>query len=821
MHDYLLTERVDHVRYDVRADHNTLFEFVRGLSEALSERVPAALASYTTAQERAMSADPVVELSRWMLEHLKTPLTIVVDDLHNAADDARSIDFLTRVIDRSAGRTRWIVASRSALDLPVASWLAYEKADEPVSEADLRFTTGEALAAADETAIGEGGAEELLRLTDGWPVAFSIALRSSAPIPDLAKLADGTRDMIYGYLAEQVYRRLPDNERRQLLQTCVYPSLDRAILEQRGDDPAMLTNLRKHAGFVYADSDVGFRYHDLFREFLKTQLREQGQAEYRNALCEAAKTLETLERFPQAVGAYVEAEEPGAVMQLLQQHGLDILERGQTDVLESGLALIPEAQRHGKAMLLGLEAILASRRARLDIAEPWFLLAIERATDAHSKAELTHRYAVDLVRNGRSAECIPLLAPYADEDVVEPGLRASILATLATAQVLTQNAPAGQRYIEQALMLLERAPHPALRAKIYQQAAFVMLHVGEIERAKSYARSAIEISTANGLYEVAARAYSVLYQIAEDVDDDPIGALTHLERLDECARKGGSGQTQFFALVCMYGIQAERGDETAITQLEARMERLQPSLPQTVKETLLPAQALRAAWLGRFADAYAMLEPSVADERAADRRALRWAELAVYALGADASERGERALEAAYDDLKETQRHTLRAFRTMLLLAVAELLRGRESAAHRLLTDVENGLSAGMRRMRVLTRAVRALYTRTLDEQNQAGVAAAMERLRAEELGGLARLFEGLPLRARGDAGLNSLTTSERAILRALAAGASSKQIAAETGRSPQTVDVHIRSICRKLNCRGRLEAIAVALNSGWFSTER
>jgi DNA-binding CsgD family transcriptional regulator len=59
------------------------------------------------------------------------------------------------------------------------------------------------------------------------------------------------------------------------------------------------------------------------------------------------------------------------------------------------------------------------------------------------------------------------------------------------------------------------------------------------------------------------------------------------------------------------------------------------------------------------------------------------------------------------------------------------------------------------------------------------------------------------------------LTPAERAILALLVRGASSKEIAARTKRSAQTVDTHIRSICRKLNCSGRREAVALAIGAG------
>ena len=58
-------------------------------------------------------------------------------------------------------------------------------------------------------------------------------------------------------------------------------------------------------------------------------------------------------------------------------------------------------------------------------------------------------------------------------------------------------------------------------------------------------------------------------------------------------------------------------------------------------------------------------------------------------------------------------------------------------------------------------------------------------------------------------------------MLRLVAAGATSKEIAAELDRSPQTVDVHLRTICRKLNCSGRRQAVAFAIREGLIQERR
>jgi DNA-binding NarL/FixJ family response regulator len=55
----------------------------------------------------------------------------------------------------------------------------------------------------------------------------------------------------------------------------------------------------------------------------------------------------------------------------------------------------------------------------------------------------------------------------------------------------------------------------------------------------------------------------------------------------------------------------------------------------------------------------------------------------------------------------------------------------------------------------------------------------------------------------RGVPGLDQLTPQERVILRRIAAGKRSKEVAEELGIAPKTVDAHRTSICRKLDVHG------------------
>jgi LuxR family maltose regulon positive regulatory protein len=817
LRDLVETARLEVVRYDVGRDETTLLAFVRGLSRALAPLAPDLLTAFPATEERVRAADdPVRELTEWFGEHLKRAVgTVLIDDLHHAAGDPRAVALLVQLVESTSGRIRWIVASRTDAGLPVASWIGYGRMDLPVGEDELLLTPEEALAAAAEVdgAADPSEVEALRTLTGGWPVAMGIALRTRMHAFDLVSAASGTREMIYRYLAEQVFGALTRAQQRFLLSTAVLPSFDEATAEALGMAPGPFDELRRSVTFFSTTPDGALRYHDLFRDFLERELRRIGATAWYDAHVGAGALLEGRGDDIGALAVYTKVGAGEEIEHVISRTGIALLDRGAGETLAGALAVLPENVRRENAAVLGVRAMLDANRGEFDVAERDFLAAIERAGDDALRLELVHRYAIALVRYDR--DCVPLLEPYAHDESLPAAVRVPILGTLATAYVRAGRRDASLRVAADALERAEALADEA-RARLYQQAAYVYHFGGVLPQARRYAALAAELATSCGLFDVAARAYSVLYAVNGD-EDDPLAMLANLDKLGESARKGGSSQVRMFGIVAAYAIHTERGDDEALARLDREFED-ESGAPQPARvQALLPALALRATWHGDFRLAYELIAGSTQDQPTHERRAIRSAEIALYAFAAGLNDEGAHARDETIAAIEASPRATFRVVRAHLVLALAELVRGRDAAAHRHLAEAERLLTPAMRRVRALAAAVRVLYRVVLEQAETALLAGALERLRGEHAGGLARMIDALPL-ARPETGYARLTPSEREILQLLAQGASTKDVAAKTGRSPQTVDTHIRSICRKLNCSGRREAVARATVAGWVT---
>jgi DNA-binding CsgD family transcriptional regulator len=86
----------------------------------------------------------------------------------------------------------------------------------------------------------------------------------------------------------------------------------------------------------------------------------------------------------------------------------------------------------------------------------------------------------------------------------------------------------------------------------------------------------------------------------------------------------------------------------------------------------------------------------------------------------------------------------------------------------------------------------------------------------ANELGTLGEsVVARLGVRAEADADGGGLSRREREVVRLVAVGRTNREIARDLFLSPRTVDMHVRNILRKLDCRSRVEAAGRARELG------
>jgi ATP/maltotriose-dependent transcriptional regulator MalT len=807
-----------HLRYDVRAENATLLGFLRGFADALLEIAPGARKTVSGAYERSRSSKtPGLDLAIWMHAHIKTYTGVIaIDDLHVVENDPEVSKFLVSLIERTKGRSSWIIASRSSLDLPVGSWLAYGEMDLNIDEQDLRFTIEEAREAAKASRVGVRDEElgEILSMTEGWPTALSFALRTSTRSVDLRNIAATTREMVYRYLAEQVYRSLEDDERELLHFIGFLPEIDLEVLRAAGypKGKALIEALRDRVSFIYPERPGVYRCHDLFRDFLRHQLELEGTNAADAMQRRVARALEESGNIAGAVSLYAGARCERDVLRLLPL-GFDLLDQAHADVVARALDSLSQDIRATNPLVLGLRGVAAAAAGRFDRAESLLARALQRSGDEKLSAALALRLGLILFNQNR--QVFDLLEPLAGNELAPLEARAQALSLLAPSYAIAGRRADAGRAMRRAEEFLNLLDSDEVRAKVlYRMGVAAITLAGDRAVVETYFSQAHALASRGLLFVTAAAALGGLAGLALFYDDDLAKYAWYAQQALVAAVKAGDRFSMQTSLLHLIHAETLRGNPERLTTLDQQLANVTTS-DSTRLSYIVLTRAMLAAWDGRFAEAYRLLSTHHgfydfdrlfnASVQALCAVSSGQRDIAVAMVSSIISELHGKDFEYLYGRrIAEV---------ACLLCAAVESFAGRATSANRILRREGAGGPAVDGTREVVLALCRAIKSPVL----RSDVDEAISRLRLTGYGGIARLLERATDRYFEEQTVTdiALTPAEVNVLRALAQGRSPKDIALESGRSIFTVQVHIKNLIKKLGCSGRNEALVAARKRG------
>jgi|SRR5579863_3132104 len=824
---YLDTVSDPCVRYDVLPDNATLLGFLRGLADAVAVIAPDARVTLAGAHEKnADSANPGADLAMWMHSHIAGfNGTIAIDDLHVAQADREVTRFLAALIERTRGRIQWVIASRSTQGLPIGTWLAYGESDLAIDEHDLKFSVEEAKEAARAFRLGVRDEElyELLNLTDGWATAMSFALRSSTRSVDLRSVTSLTRDMIYRYLAEQVYASLDDAEREFIEAGALLPTIDLDVMVAAGFDRAagLVNSLRERSAFIQERTPGSYRLHDLFREFVLHQRELRTGNDSRAVAATVGGALERLGRVVPALHLYAEHRDAASVERLLDEHGLDLLTRGFADEIEvalkAGLARSPESE----ATVVGLRGLLELMRGRYDEGEASIARAFRLPLRADLRRELLLRLAIHRFNVG--SDPAEMLENELASSDIEGIARTEIEAFLGVCHARCQRSVEADAISERIGRVLGDIDSRDVRARVLLRLGTLKSFLRDHAEAKPLLSSAAELAAQCALWGVASKAHLNLSVCLLFGDGDATLSLWNAQQAAVAATRAGDFYDLQASLLAVLSLETRRGNAERAVAVEKQLAELSANQASRAN-FVISSQAHRHAWQGRYLQAHRLFGTVLDRQVHSSERALVHA-MHAFCLAMDGETKlcansVERAASIVDRELiLESEQNVLLGRIAVLFAVIAEVVAGRMTSAARILKkQPRSNNPVGSAMYAVVEHIVRLGRS---PAYSMDGIEADLEVLRGRGFGGYAehvknaveRLMQ--PPEAETDV---SLTPSELRMLRYLAGGLAPKDIAAEMGRSEQTVRTHIKHLIRKLNCHGKDQALAVARQLGLLS---
>ncbi len=220
------------------------------------------------------------------LESLEEPVLLVIDDLHELSSD-KALDCLKQLLARAPENLTTVLATREDGEiglhrLRLAGELSEIRADS------LRFSLDETreLLEASDIVLSDEGVALLHERTEGWVAGLRLAALSLAGHPDPERFVaefSGSERTVAGYLMAEVLGRQPAEVRELLLRTSILDRISGPLadfLTGSTGSETVLQRLEEANAFV-TSLDVArswFRYHHLFADFLRLELRRTDPA---------------------------------------------------------------------------------------------------------------------------------------------------------------------------------------------------------------------------------------------------------------------------------------------------------------------------------------------------------------------------------------------------------------------------------------------------------------------------------------------------------------------------------------------------------------
>ncbi len=784
---------------------------------------------------RALTAAP--DLDGWAItERLLTDLGpledllwLVIDDLHELGED-ESRRQLELLLMRAPPQLRFVLATRHDVRLGLHR-LRLEGELTEIRADDLRFSLAEARAlfAAARMGLAESTLRMLYERTEGWAAGLRLAALSLAGHPDPERFAaefSGSERTVAEYLLAEVLDRQSEEVRRLLLRTSVLERVNGELadlLTGGSGGERVLQDLEEANAFVVSlDAERSwFRYHHLFADLLRLQLRhsEPGEA---TALHQLAAGWLAGHGYPvEAIRHAQAARDWGLAARLLADHWPGLHLGGQEATVHALMAGFPARASAADAELAAVAAADELARGSLEAAERYLGLA-ERGSASVPEGRrgqaqvllgvvqlLLARQHGNLPAVAEQAHRLQALAeaPDAAQYDLAPAARAGLgdeLRAFALVKIGDSDTWAGrldqaESHLEQGVALARRIRRPYLEFMGLVYRAEIELNRPFFPRAAERSRQAIDLAERHGWTEdpAACNAYMTLG-----------AALAWQGRLDEAEawvqraeRTIRAEANPAVAMGCQYVRgQLELGRGRVADALAAFRAAERLAGPHPLARPLRAWLVHALARLGKTEDA----EQILADlgERDRDRGEMRIAAAALR-LTQDDPHAATMALAPALEGSAGVgwRSWLVEAF---LLEAIARDALGDPPAAGRALERALDLAGPDSALMWFLMHPVPRLLER---HARQRTAHAALIAQILDLLGG----NRPTPPPAGPRAPLEPLTKSEIRVLRYLPTYLSAPEVARELSVSTTTVKTHMRNVYAKLGAHSRAEAVESA----------
>ena len=478
---------------------------------------------------------------------LPKPAVLVLDNYEDVDAASPLHALMEQAVRQIPDGFNVVLVSRTA-PLPLFASLVVKQQVAVIDADELPFTIDETRQVAGPRRPGDDGLlVQVHARMGGWAAGTVLALdRMRRAGYDAHALELDSREAVFDYFAGEVFDRASTEHQSMLLATAFLPSMTVELAQRvSGVDSAarLLKELYRRHLFVERRTSAQhvYRYHALFREFLRERARDKLPApRLAQLIGDSARALQDGGAIEEALELYLQAEDWPSAVALLRLQAPGWLRQGRGQTLRGHIDRLP-AQAGDADAWLGFW--YAASLVGSDPSEAMRRLVAARARFEHSGDVLGRMAAA-------AASIEACLYEFSDFTQLDPWI-ATLDETIESCPVFPSPAYELRVYTAAVMAAVARQPgHPLLRARV-EHMWLLLRGASDVNEKVNAAQWMLAVAGLAGSFDDVPRAVALVAPLLDDPQLSPLprahwyrqlGYLHYLqgqyELALECLRKG-------------------------------------------------------------------------------------------------------------------------------------------------------------------------------------------------------------------------------------------------------------------------------------------
>lgn len=473
--------------YSIAKHDDDLLPFYTKLNQAINQVLP----SFTTFEkivniEQKTSSEKVYVLATNFINRLldfNQDVVLILDDFHHIGSNKEIQKWIIFLIEHLPNNLYLVIASRTKPAWELLSSLRVKGELLEINQKDLQLSSEDMhfmLTEMYQLSVDREDVVNMHELTEGWAIAFNLIaqqLVTGDSLKNLLKQQQTSMQDLFVYLASEVLTKQEKPLQQFLIQSSVLeemtPEICRDVLQIK-DAGEMLAKISRENLFIEGEHP-SYRYHALFRAFLKNQLKLTNPKKTCELYGRAAKYFEQKNDIDLALTYFEKLNDYKEITRIINIYGMNMLEKGRLQTLSDLLVKIPSSMKSHYPILYFYQGEIARYRSQYEEAE-YLYEKIIRVVPEYDHKQF---YLLGLAFEGRARIYL---------DTIQP--------------------EKARRYVKQAINMQEQAKAPKEEmGRLYQFMSENLLNFGEADKASEWFERAQQLGLPMEESNLQARIY--------------------------------------------------------------------------------------------------------------------------------------------------------------------------------------------------------------------------------------------------------------------------------------------------------------------------